>query len=251
MSLTAPAAAPHCVNPPHIPSDISIKLCTWDFVSHHTSSCPLSSLITQPTSTSLVIPHCCYWECRLGPHCHCELVLSPNHCHWELEITEAATVAHFHWRGELRRCAILVFFIYGWEWLPWWQKPPQECRLITLPCYCCHGYSPTNPTLSYHNEYILPQQIWLLQLLRLETALCLLWLMAPYSYDATVTPYYPRPHHAIPDSGILAATAMIQQQQQPQSRTAQGHHSYSGSRHSCCHSYSCYCLPSLQLLLLT
>ena len=110
----------------------------------------------------------------------------------------------------------------------------QECRLITLPCYCCHGYSPTNPTLSYHNEYILPQQIWLLQLLRLETALCLLWLMAPYSYDATVTPY-PRPHHAIPDSGILAATAMIQQQQ-PQSRTAQGHHSYSGSRHSCCHS---------------
>ena len=78
--------------------------------------------------------------------------------------------------------------------------------------------------------------------------LCLLWLMAPYSYDATVTPY-PRPHHAIPDSGILAATAMIQQQQ-PQSRTAQGHHSYSGSRHSCCHSYSCYCLPSLQLFLL-
>ena len=37
--------------------------------------------------------------------------------------------------------------------------------------------------------------------------LCLLWLMAPYSYDATVTPH-PRPHQ-----------------------------SYSRSRHSCCHSY--------------
>ena len=203
MSLTAPAP-PHCVNPPHIPSDISIKLCTWDFVSHHTSSCPLSSLITQPTSTSLVIPHCCYWECRLGPHCHCELVLSPNHCHWELEITEAATVAHFHWRGELRRCAILVFFIYGWEWLPWWQKPPQECRLITLPCYCCHGYSPTNPTLSYHNDYILPQ-IWL-QLLRLETSMS---IMANGSLQLWCNSHTP-----------------------PKAPSC-----YSRFRHSCCHSY--------------
>lgn len=123
----------------------------------------------------------------------------------------------------------------------------QECRLITLPCYSCHGYSPTNPNLSNHNDQILPQMIWLQLSLRLETA-TMSSMANGYSYDATVTPH-PRPHHAIPDSGILAATAMIQQQQ-PQSRTAQGHHSYSGSRHSCCHSYSCYCLPSLQLFLL-
>jgi len=43
------------------------------------------------------------------------------------------------------------------------------------------------------------------------------------------------------------ATAMMQQ-----SRSAQGHYSYSRSRHSCCHSTysSCCCLPSLLVQLL-
>ena len=97
------------------------------------------------------------------------------------------------------------------------RNPLPPARIQIAPCYSCHG-SCTATTPPYHNDYILlPQNGYSYWDLR---QLCLSWLMA---------------------------TAMMQQ-----SRSAQGHYSYSRSRHSCCHSTysSCCCLPSLLVQLL-
>ena len=70
-----------------------------------------------------------------------------------------------------------------WNPLPLARIQAEDKFVLCAIMLSCHG-SYTAITPPYHNDYILPPQIWL-QLLRLETAM--MSIMADgYSHDATV-----------------------------------------------------------------